>query len=420
MSLRGEFKKFRQFTDQLKNEIGVFKESIQKLEMEREKREEVIGVIEEFRNNLLAVKMDLQRPRLGIDGSRLILDYQAVLRGIKAERQFRNKFWEYNEFIEEIQLRRMSRFFTEDLDYNSGKARKMAAKTLKGEIKEYETYLNWARKKGYLSRKSGYNSFEAENELKRITRFEEEYAREFAEKLKNRGFEYGEKVLRNRPVIYVKNSALRDASRATREAAVKGDVRESGGFFYSKRLGDQKILLEEFENWDTYDSKTSTTPRDEHFDVMWGESGRNRIFWHCHPRASDVDRGARYADRLSEGDVEGLTETLNDGSGFGIPGKKAGLREGITILSTPWDQKPVPKEDIVWLACAVSSKGGDSGFLNLHVVDVKSDNPEVIDKNYSWPKIYNEWIKAAMAGAENKGPYSTYLDLKSLEKELGY
>lgn len=421
MDLTDRYKKFLDFNEQIRSELREFKQSIEALDIDEKVKKEAVEEVQNFYDSLYAVKMDISNPRRGVETDRLISDYKAVLRGIRSERRFRNRFAEANNEILETQVKRLRQFFGTELNYDSN-LQNLAVQTLREQGDKSEYYLKLARKKGFLSRNSDYNGFKAENDINTIARFEEGYAKEFAECLKKLGFKKGDKILENRPVIYMKNEALQKANKRTGEAVINDKIEETAGVFKSRRLGDQKILLEDFTDWDSFDSLKSTAIRDEHYEKMWGESGRNLIFWHCHPSAEDVKKGARYSDRLSDGDVDMLTDTLSKGNAFATtPGDKTGIREGITLLSVPWENKPTPKEDIVWLACAVSSQGGKSGFFNFHIVEGnKMNGLSIVDEQYSWPKIYNKWIKAAMTGSHAIGPYSELMEVKSLEKNLGY
>lgn len=416
MSLKSEYEEFLQDTKKIRGEIDNLRKSAEDLNIDKNVRGELLEVIQDFWDAMYAIKMDLT-PRGEVDRSNLLQDYRLVLIGIKEERKFRERFEEVNKQVMKEQASKLETFFSKELNRGSN-SEKLALQTLKHQHDRAEYFIKMARKKGYLSYQSDYNSFKAEEEVEEISRFEENFAKQFARDIKKAGFEYGGKVLENRPVIYISRKALKKASQTTREATLKGDIKETSGVFKSKRLGNQEILLEDFTNWDSIDKKDVTAISQEHTEEMWGESGRDLIFWHCHPKASDA--GARYADRLSNSDVDLMTATVNKGNHFGYRlGEKVGMREGITLLSTPWDHHNTPQEDIVWMACAVSSQGGASGFFNLHVVENNGDSINNIDDKYSWPQIYNKWIKYAMASPESVGPYSEFQKMKSLEEELG-
>lgn len=417
VSLKSEYEEFLQDTEQIRQEIDNLRKSAEDLNIDENIRAELLEVIQDFWDAMYAIKMDLT-PRGEVDKSTLIQDYRLVLKGIEEERNFRERFEEVNKRVKKKQASKLETFFSKELNRGSN-SEKLALRTLKHQHERADYFIKMSKKKGYLSYQSDYNAFKAEEEVEQISRFEENFAKQFAHDIKKAGFEYGEKVLENRPVIYISRKALEKASQTTKKSALQGDVKETSGVFKSKRLGNQKILLKDFTNWDSFDDKDSTAISQEHTEEMWGESGRNLIFWHCHPKASEIEVGARYADRLSNSDIDLMTTTVNKGNQFGFRlGEKVGIREGITLLSTPWDHHKTPQEDVVWLACAVSSQGGESGFFNLHVVENNGGNINKIDSKYSWPQIYNKWIKYAMASPESIGPYSEFQKVKSLEEEL--
>jgi hypothetical protein len=422
MGLKSDYIRFHEFNDRILEDLSEFIKQIKDLDIKESEKKDILNELEQLKNSFFNVKMSVQNPdRRPLNFSKVFYDYKIILSTIEDERRVKKDFAGFNKSLEKVQVEKMEKFFRDELNYDGDDLEELAVKTLKGETEKSDYHINLARKKGRLSRNSEYNAFTAEKKFLDIARFEEEKALEFAEKLKKKGFEYGDKKLENRPKIFITEEALEKANKATRKGVVSGDPNETGGVFKSRRLGNGKILLEDFENWDTYDKKTSTGMTDEQVEEFWGESGRELINWHCHPKPSDIDRpGSNYADRLSDDDVDMMRDTVNKGNHFGYQyGEKVGIREGIAILSTAWDHRPKPEEDIVWLACAVSSQGGASGFFNLHIVNESSDgNLDITDGKYSWPKIYNKWIKAAMAGSKNIGPYSEYLEVNKLENKL--
>lgn len=325
--------------------------------------------------------------------------YHRILETVIEERKMKQKFSDLNQKILQWQVKRLETFFSKELDYQ-GEIRQKAMQTLKHETEKADYHINLARKKNYLTYGTEYNAATAKHELEQIARFEEEYGIKLAEKVKQRGFKRGEQILKNRPVILMEEEAMQKAREATLKAAGKGPG-ETAGAFTSKKLGNGKILLEDFQNWDTYDSEGSVALKDEQVEKFWGETGRDLIFWHCHPKASDMD-SVRYSDRLSDGDVKMMRSTVNKGDHFGyMYGEKVGIREGLTVLTHPREYQE-PQEKVYFLAPAVNNQG-TAGFLKLHIVR----DQNIIDGEYTWPNIYNRWIKAAMTGPDITGPYST-------------
>ena len=387
-------------------EVREFRRAVEDLDTERKK--EVVKELRKFEDTLYAFEMDVDVSLLDDDMHFWI--YQRILETIIEERKMKKQFSDLNQKVLRWQIKRLEKFFGNETGY-SGNLREIAKETLEHRTERAEHHINLARKKNYLTYEAEYNAAKARHEIHEIASFEEKFGIGLAQKIKKRGFERGEEILENRPVVLVEEDAMKKAWKATEEVAGENPG-ETAGAFLSKRLGNGEILLEDFKNWDTYDSKGSVSLREEQVEKFWGETGRELVFWHCHPRASDME-SARYSDRLSDGDLEMLTTGLSEGNRFGyMKGEKVGIREGISILTHPREYQE-PEEDVYFLAPVVNNQE-KAGYLNLHIVR----DGKVVDEEYSWPKIYNKWIKAAMTGPDATGPYSTRKETLEIEEKL--
>lgn len=400
MGLEAQIDKFIGKYSEISDELFKIRYSIESLDLNNQSKKDAVKALKELNSSVKTLKYDVREGSY-IERNDYFPIYKYIFNHLYRLEKAKSHFERFNEDLKHHYISQMVRFF-DHLDKNPDNPEKTASEILSRRHDKSDYYRNLGIKKGYLDPNlNDYNPLKAEREFEDILSYDEEIGHEIALKCKKKAFKYGENALDNRPVLYLSEKALKKANNYYRNKTLGKDSVESGALFHFQRLERRKILLDEFKKLDTKDKRRTTGTKAHQEKHFRGESGRNIIFCHSHPNTEYI------ADRLSSGDIDLLTDAYT-----GVMG--AGLREGITLLAVPLTEENSPKEDIVWVACAVNSEGY-AGNYYIHVVQQKENGFINVDDSYSWVNIHNNWIKPSYA-SKNEGPYSYYKYEKKLKK----